>query len=114
MIIQLFGTKKCPETRKAERFFKDRNIDYQFRDLMDKPPSRGELEAILRQVGVAALIDTAGKQYRNGGWAYREFDPLETLLAEPGLYRTPIIRGNQGAMSGFDEKQLKVFLSAEK
>jgi len=111
MIIQLFGSKKCPETRKAERFLRERDISFQFRDLADKPPSRGELETLAKAVGGAALIDTAGKEYKNGGWAYREFDPLETLLEQPALYKTPIVRSDKGVICGFDAAQLKAIVS---
>lgn len=110
MTIQLFGSKKCPETRKAERFFRERDIDFQFRDLADKPPSRGELESFVKAVGSEALIDTAGKEYKNGGWAYREFDPLETLLEQPALYKTPIIRSDKGVLCGFDAARLKALI----
>lgn len=110
MIIQIFGTKKCPETRKAERFFKDRTIDYQFRDLAEKPPSKGELDTLARLAGKEALIDTDGKAYKNGGWAWRDFDILETLQEDPSLYKTPIIRGADIALCGYDEKKLKQVL----
>ncbi len=101
MTPQLFGTKKCPETRKAERFFKDRNIEYQFRDIIEKPPSRGEMETLLRQAGVEELLDTESKTYKNDGWKYRDFDPLETLISVPGLLKTPILRTDSEVLCGF-------------
>ena len=43
MNIQIFGTKKCNDTKKAERFFKERGIKYQFIDMKDKGMSKGEI-----------------------------------------------------------------------
>ena len=48
MNIQIMGTKKCRDTQKAERYFRERNIQYQFRDLTIKGVSKGELENIKR------------------------------------------------------------------
>ena len=51
MNIQIFGTKKCNDTKKAERFFKERNIKYQFIDLKEKSMSKGELTSVANAVG---------------------------------------------------------------
>lgn len=64
MNIQIFGTKKCSDTRKAERYFKERRIDFHFRDLSEKGISKGELENIKRAFDVEELIDKEGKQYQ--------------------------------------------------
>ena len=47
MSLQIFGTKKCKSTRKAEMFFKERNIDYHFVNIQEKPMSKGELESVM-------------------------------------------------------------------
>lgn len=58
MSIQIFGTKKNADTRKAERFFKERGVKYQFIDLNEKGLSRGELRSVMAAVGGAdALLD---------------------------------------------------------
>ena len=46
MNIQIFGTKKCNDTKKAERFFKERGIKYQFVDMKEKGMSKGEFTAV--------------------------------------------------------------------
>jgi len=51
MIIQIFGTKKSADTRKAERFFKERGIKYQFIDLKEKSLSKGEFASVKQAVG---------------------------------------------------------------
>ena len=58
MNIQIFGTKKSSDTRKAERFFKERGIKFQFADLKEKAMSKGEFQSVLQAVGgLDALID---------------------------------------------------------
>ena len=48
MNIQIFGTKKCNDTKKAERFFKERGIKYQFIDMKEKGMSKGEFTSVVR------------------------------------------------------------------
>ena len=57
MNIQIFGTKKCNDTKKAERFFKERRIPYQFIDLKEKALSKGELQSVKKAVGLENLIN---------------------------------------------------------
>lgn len=63
MNIQIFGTKKCFDTKKAERFFKERNIKFQFIDLNEKPMSKGEFNNIIKVVSINELINTNAKEY---------------------------------------------------
>ena len=66
--IQIFGTKKCTETRKAERFFRERGIKVHFVDLNEKGLAQGELRNIAARVGgVESLIDREGKRYVERG-----------------------------------------------
>ncbi len=51
MNIQIFGTKKSSDTRKAERFFKERGIKFQFVDLKEKAMSKGEFQSVMQAVG---------------------------------------------------------------
>ena len=46
MNIQIYGTRKCNDTKKAERFFKERGIKYQFVDMKEKCMSKGELTSV--------------------------------------------------------------------
>ena len=57
MNIQIFGTKKCNDTKKAERFFKERRIQYQFIDLKEKALSKGELQSVKKAIGLENLIN---------------------------------------------------------
>jgi arsenate reductase len=107
MALQIFGTRKCSDTRKAERFFKERGVSFQFVDLAEKGISPGELRAIIRAVGRDALIDTEGALFRNKGLAYVEYDPEEEALKDPLLLRTPIVRNSARAAVGPDPRAWK-------
>ena len=57
-MIQVFGTKKSSDTRKAERYFKERGIKIQFVDLKEKGLSKGEFQSVLQAVGgLEAMVD---------------------------------------------------------
>ncbi|MDB4945003.1 MAG: Arsenate reductase [Labilithrix sp.] len=104
-IIQVFGTKKCKETQKAERWFKERGMKVQSIDLGQKAMSPGELRSVAARVGgVEALIDREGKRYVDKGLKYSAptGPRIEALLLEdPLLLRTPIVRRGTDATVGF-------------
>lgn len=104
--VQIFGTKRCAETRKTERFFKERGIRFQAVDLAQKGLSPGELRAVAARVGGAeALIDREGRRYVDRGLKYAAptGPRIEKLLVEdPLLLRTPIVRSSAGATVGFE------------
>ena len=105
MNVQLFGTKKCAETRKAERYFKERGIKLHVVDLAQKGMAAGELRNVAARVGgIEALIDRAGKRYLEKGLAYAAptGPRIEQMLVEdPLLLRTPIVRSEGRATVGF-------------
>lgn len=105
-IFQVFGTKKCPDTRKAERFFRERGVAVQVVDLAQKGLSPGELRNVAARVGggVEALIDREGKRYVEKGLKYAAptGPRIEKMLVEdPLLLRTPIVRTPAGATVGY-------------
>lgn len=103
MNIQIFGVKKCFDTQKAERYFKERNIKYQFVDLNQKGLSQGELTSVQAAAGLNNLIDVNAKAYtrlnldRIGSTKMRS----EILLNHPELYKTPIVRNGRLATVGY-------------
>jgi arsenate reductase len=103
--IQLFGTKKCPETRKAERFFRERGVKLHVVDLGQKAMSPGELRNVAGRVGgFEALIDRDGKRYVEKGLKYAApTGPRieQILVADPLLLRTPIARAGAQATVGY-------------
>jgi arsenate reductase (glutaredoxin) len=110
MGLQIFGTKKCPDTRKAERFFKERGVRFQFVDLAEKGISPGELHAVAQAVGRDALVDTASPRAAGKGLSWQDFDPEEEVLRDPLLLRTPVVRDGPRAAVGCDLKAWETFL----
>jgi arsenate reductase-like glutaredoxin family protein len=101
MSIQIFGTLKCQETRKAQRYFKDRGIPFQFVNLAEKGLSRGELNSIKTVIGLENLIDKDSKDYSRLNLKYLTHNVEEELLNHPLLLRTPIIRDSRKATVGY-------------
>ena len=77
MNIQISGTKKCFDTKKAQRYFKERNIKFQFIDLKEKGMSRGELRNIMQAVGSAEAVLNENPIVRNGKLATAGYQPDE-------------------------------------
>jgi arsenate reductase (glutaredoxin) len=103
MNIQIFGVKKCFDTQKAERYFKERRIKYQLVDLNQKGLSKGELQSVKTSVGLKALIDEKSKEYAKLNIANIRTDSVkeELLLNNPKLYKTPIVRNGKQATVGY-------------
>lgn len=104
MNIQVFGTKKCFDTKKAERFFKERKINFQFIDLNEKLMSKGELTNVLRSVNINNLINTKSKDYKK-----LNFDKIrstetkvELLLKNQKVMNTPVVRNGKEATVGYN------------
>ncbi|MDU4959374.1 MAG: ArsC family transcriptional regulator [Sporomusaceae bacterium] len=101
MNIQIFGTKKCQDTRKAQRYFKERSIPFHYIDLNIRGLSKGELAKVKAAVGLDALLDKAGKEYENRGLKYLVHDPEAMLLLYPLLLKTPVVRNGPQATVGY-------------
>lgn len=103
MNIQVFGIRKCFDTKKAERYFKERNIKFQFIDLKEKDISKGELTNIKNAIGLENLIDKKSKNYGKLNLdKIRSAEIREDiLLKNPSLYVTPIVRNGKKATVGY-------------
>lgn len=108
---QIFGTGKCQETRKAERFFKSMGIKFQLIDLKTKAMSKGELTSISRSIPLKELIDTQGAEYKKRNLQYIVHDVEKELLAHPLLLRTPVVRLGQKASVGYQPDLWKQWLA---
>lgn len=104
MNIQIFGVKKCFDTKKAERYFKERKIKYQLIDLNSKGLSKGELESVKASVGLMNLINKECKAYEklNIQHIINSSVKEEILLNNPKLYKTPIVRNGKKATVGYE------------
>ncbi|MBZ0183299.1 MAG: arsenate reductase family protein [Melioribacteraceae bacterium] len=110
MNIQIFGTKKCNDTKKAERFFKERGIQFHYRDFAEKGMSKGELDNIKRVFDVEDLIDKEGKEYKKRNLQYIIHDIEEELLSDPLLFKTPIVRNGNKVTIGFEPEIWKSWI----
>ena len=104
MNIQIFGVKKCFDTQKSERYFKERKIKYQFIDLSQKALSKGELNSIKISVGLNNLINTKIREYKilNLDSIRSDIIKEEILFNNPKLYNTPIVRNGKLATVGYN------------
>ena len=103
MNIQIFGKSKSFDTKKAERWFKERRIKYQYIDLVSKGVSPGEYRSIRAAVGsFDALVDKTCRAYEEQYMAYITPQAAEEkLLADPELFAAPIVRNGRQATVGY-------------
>ena len=104
MNIQIFGTKKCADTRKAERFFKERGIKYQFIDMKEKGMSKGEFLSVAQvNGGMDQMINWEGKDKDTLALLkyIAEEDKLEKILANPQVIKTPVVRNGKKSTLGY-------------
>lgn len=104
MNIQIFGKSKCFDTKKAERYFKERRIKYQFVDLMRFGLSGKEFDAVLHGAGgVDNLIDWNGKSQEITNMKYMSDTRTkeDKLFDDPSLMRTPIVRNGKYVTVGY-------------
>ena len=102
MNIQIFGLRKSFDTKKAERWFKERRIKYQYIDLASKGLSPGEYRSVKAAVGCDALVNRNCRAYEELFMAYLTPDAAEEkLLDHPELFTAPIVRNGRKATVGY-------------
>lgn len=101
MNIQIFGTSKCFDTKKAQRYFKERRVTFQAIDLVKYGISRGELQSVKNAVGLEALIDQSHPDAALLQYLAYDADRFEKLLEDPRRLKTPIVRNGKQATVGF-------------
>ena len=104
MNIQIFGTKKCNDTKKAERFFKERGIKYQFIDMKEKGMSKGEFTSVAQaNGGIDAMLDPSCKDQDTLALIryIAEEDKLEKILENPQVIKTPVVRNGKQSTLGY-------------
>lgn len=103
-MIQIFGTKKCSETRKAERFFKERGIKFQFIDMKEKGMSKGEFNSVAQvNGGMENMINWDAKDQDTVMLIkyIAPEDKLEKILENPTVIKTPIVRNGKLSTIGY-------------
>ena len=103
MNIQIFGVKKCFDTQKTERYFKEREFKYQYIDLARFGLSKRELENVKSLVGLMELINSKVKEYKTLNMQYLGTGSTaeEVLFKNPKLYNSPIVRNGKQATVGY-------------
>ena len=104
MNIQIFGTKKSFDTKKAQRYFKERRVKFQFIDLKEKGMSKGELESVARAVGgLDALVNKDAKDADTVALLqYLAPDQkFDKLLENQQVVREPVVRNGKKATVGY-------------
>ncbi len=114
-MIQIFGTKKSAETRKAQRFFAERRIQVHFVDLAQRAASPGELRRFVQKFGMPALVDRESRRFRELGLGAAHLSDerwLEKLADEPLLLRQPLVRNENRLTIGDAEATWKEWLGS--
>ena len=101
MNIQIFGKGKCFDTKKAERYFKERRIKYQYIDILRYGMSRGELSSVRNALGLSALADDKAEDYALLQYLAHDADKFEKLFENPELIKTPVVRNGKQATVGY-------------
>ena len=109
MNIQIFGKSKCFDTKKAERYFKERRVKYQYIDMKKYGISRGELNGVLRSVPLSDLVDPKHPDAALLQYLAYDQDKVEKVLENPTLLRTPIVRNGKQATVGYQPEQWKTW-----
>ena len=112
MNIQIFGTKKCNDTKKAERYFKERGIKYQFVDMKEKGMSKGEFTPVAeKNGGVDNMLNPDAKDkdalalIKN----IADEDKLATILSNQQVIKTPIVRNGRQSTLGYKPEVRKAW-----
>ena len=101
MNIQIFGKSKCFDTKKAERYFKERGVKFQRIDILDKGLSRGEFNNVKQAVGLSAMIDDKANGAEILTYLAHDADREEKLLENPAFIKTPVVRNGKKATIGY-------------
>ena len=101
MNIQIFGRKKCFDTQKAQRYFKERRIKFQYIDVDRYGMSRGELQSVKNTVGLENLINTKDEDYPLIQYLASNEAKMDKLFEDPYLIKTPVVRNGKQATVGY-------------
>ena len=104
MNIQIYGKSKCFDTKKAERYFKERGIKYQYIDLKEKGMSKGEFTSVAQaNGGLENMINWEGKDQDMLALIryIAEEDKLAKVLENPSVIRTPVVRNGKQSTIGY-------------
>ena len=117
MNIQIFGTQKSKDTKKALRFFKERGLKPQFVDLSARKTAPGELKRFVQKVGLDGLTEKDSRAYEASGLEYLRLSDdeyLARLLETPALLKQPLLRSGSTVEVGWNEALWRELYAAAK
>ena len=109
MNIQIFGKNKYFDTKKAQRYFKERNIKFQFINLDEKEMSKKEFESVLRQVGIDSMIDPKAKDKELLTMLNYLANKEDKVYLNQHILKTPIVRNGKLATVGYEPNVWKTW-----
>jgi arsenate reductase (glutaredoxin) len=115
--VQIFGTQKSQDSKKAQRFFKERGINPHFIDLQEREIALGELKRFIDKFTLQALMDTQSKAYQDAGLAYMRVPDeqmIQKLIDDPRLMTQPLVCSGNTLSVGWDEKVWKTWYAEHK
>jgi arsenate reductase (glutaredoxin) len=115
--VQIFGTQKSQDSKKAQRFFKERGINPHFIDLQEREIALGELRRFIDKFGLQKLVDSKSKAYQDAGLAYMRVPDeqmIQKLIDDPRLMTQPLVRCGNTLSVGWDEQIWKTWYSEQK
>ncbi len=117
MEVQVFGTQKHQDTRRALRFWSERRVKVHFVDLNERAASKGELQRFVQKFGVTPLIDKQAKRYAElglGASRYSDDRWLQQLVDEPLLLTQPLTRWGSKLTIGVSESEWKQWVAEDR
>jgi arsenate reductase-like glutaredoxin family protein len=111
--VQVFGTRKSADTRKALRFFSERNVKTHFVDFAERGPSPGELRRFIARFGVDALVNRESRRFTELGLTHARYSPAwweAKLVAEPSLLLLPLVRCGNRLSLGLAERDWRAWV----
>lgn len=115
--MQVFGTQKNQDTRRALRFWSERRVKVHFVDLKERAASKGELQRFAQKFGITALIDRSSKRYAELGLGVARMSDdrwLTQLVDEPLLLSQPLTRWGAKLTLGVDEPEWTRWVASER
>jgi arsenate reductase-like glutaredoxin family protein len=109
MNIQIFGKNKCFDTKKAQRYFKERRVKFQNVDILAYGLSKGEFQSVKNAVGLDNMIDPKAKGVEMLTYLAYDRDKEEKLFENQQWLRTPIVRNGKKATVGYEPEIWKTW-----
>lgn len=115
--MQVFGTQKSQNTRRALRFWSERRVRVHFVNLQERAASKGELQRFVQKFGITPLIDKASRRYQDLGLSAARLSDerwLQALVEEPLLLAQPLTRWGTKLTVGLREDEWRGWVEAAK